>query len=101
MEKVLREKYGFTKAEAEVCVLAAKGFGNTEIASTRNSSVSGVKYHLTNIYRKMGINYKVSGRPRHKLISEVVALDPEYISLQVVKRMQEPEIERQVDLTNA
>jgi len=46
------QDWGLSKAEAEVALLAAKGFSNSEIAEMRGSSVPTVKTQLGSIYQK-------------------------------------------------
>ena len=46
------EEWGLSKGEAEVALLAAKGFSNSEIAEMRGSSVPTVKTQLGSIYQK-------------------------------------------------
>ena len=54
--KYLRQfQYGLTPLEHEVYLLAKKGLLTKDIAAARFRSVSSIKDHLTNIYRKLGI----------------------------------------------
>lgn len=48
-------EWGLTKAEADVAMLAIKGFSITEIASFRQAQEGTVKTQLTSIYKKAGV----------------------------------------------
>ena len=45
-----------TKGEQRVIALAATGKGNKEIAEELVVTVKAVEWHLSNAYRKLGIN---------------------------------------------
>jgi DNA-binding NarL/FixJ family response regulator len=47
---------GLTKRETEIMRAAAQGLSNRQIAGELWLSSQTVKYHLTNIYRKLGVN---------------------------------------------
>lgn len=49
-------EYGLTEREEEVAVLMAKGMDNGQIADALCISVTTVKYHIKNIYNKVGAN---------------------------------------------
>lgn len=42
--------------ELEVLELTARGLTNGEVGERLNLSVSGVKFHLASIYRKLGVS---------------------------------------------
>ncbi len=48
-----------TSQECEVLTWASKGKSNTDIADILTISVSTVKYHMQNIYKKLGVNDRV------------------------------------------
>lgn len=48
--------YGLTEREMEVATLAAKGMSNKEIASSLYITKATVKYHLRNVFSKLGID---------------------------------------------
>lgn len=48
--------HGLTDRELEVLVLVAKGAGNRDIARELFVTVKTVKYHLTNIFAKLGVS---------------------------------------------
>ena len=50
---------GLTAREVEVLCLVAEGLSNNEIADRLYLSVRTVERHLTNIYRKIGVNNRV------------------------------------------
>ena len=47
---------GLTPAERAVCVLLVEGLTNDEMAERMNVAPQTIKFHLTNIYRKLGVN---------------------------------------------
>jgi LuxR family maltose regulon positive regulatory protein len=47
-------RYGLTPREWETASLAAEGYTYEEIARRRRVSLSTVKFHLKNVYRKTG-----------------------------------------------
>lgn len=51
---VLRGK-GLSYREAEVATEVVKGIGNKEVATKLFVTEKTIKFHLTNIYRKMGL----------------------------------------------
>ncbi len=51
-------KFDLSKRESEVFELIAKGLTNKRIAEDLNISHNTVKYHIRNIYEKIGINSK-------------------------------------------
>lgn len=48
-----------TDREREVLVLLAKGFSNADIADQLSLSLATIKFHLANIYSKLGVNNRV------------------------------------------
>ena len=57
-EEIIRryaQEWGFSEAELDVAVFAAKGFSNVEIAEMRGSSVATIKTQLSHIFRKSGL----------------------------------------------
>jgi LuxR family maltose regulon positive regulatory protein len=58
-----------TKRELEILTLVATGSSNTEIADQLYVSNNTVKYHLKNLYGKLGVNNRV------KLITKARRLD--------------------------
>ncbi len=56
-ERVVPEvlPFGLTERECEVLRLIAQGFGNKSIAAELSISVSTVKVHIRNLYRKLGV----------------------------------------------
>jgi len=49
-------KYGISNREKEIIKLILKGLLNKEIAFKLHLSKRAVEYHITNIYRKVGIS---------------------------------------------
>lgn len=47
---------GLTKREAEVAEMVALGFTSQRIADKLFITIGTVKYHITNVYKKMGMN---------------------------------------------
>ncbi len=50
---------GISNTELQVLAMMAKGQQYKEIASNKNVSVETIKKHVSNIYRKLGVNNKV------------------------------------------
>lgn len=62
-----------TDREREVLALLAKGFSNAEIADQLSLSLATIKFHLANIYSKLGVNNRVEAVTialRNNLIEE-------------------------------
>ncbi|MCL5268039.1 MAG: helix-turn-helix transcriptional regulator [Bacteroidetes bacterium] len=63
---------GLTGNESKVARLLAEGLRREEIAQQLNVSISTVKFHLENVYRKLGVHNQVGavaeflGDPRVK-----------------------------------
>ena len=49
---------GLTQRETETAEFVAKGMNNKEIAEAMHLSENTIKTHLSNIYKKLGINYR-------------------------------------------
>jgi DNA-binding CsgD family transcriptional regulator len=47
---------GLTKRELEIALLAAEGMPNAQIASALFVAEQTVKFHLSNIFRKLGVS---------------------------------------------
>ena len=58
-----------TKRELEILTLVANGSSNSEIADQLYVSTNTVKYHLKNLYGKLGVNNRI------KLITKARRLD--------------------------
>lgn len=58
--EVLRTLYGLTPAEARTASAAASGQSPQVIADSQGNSVDTVRYHLKNVYAKMGIADRVA-----------------------------------------
>src|ERR1700733_2430715 len=54
LKEVLTQK-GLSHREAEVAELVSKGLSNKEVASQLFVTEKTVKFHLTNIYKKMAV----------------------------------------------
>lgn len=60
-----------SKREQEIYDLLVTGQSNKEIASKVFITVGGVKFHLTNMYRKLGVkDVKRGARVREKVIAQ-------------------------------
>lgn len=53
------KKFNLFPAELEVVELVLKGLTNKEIADIRGTERSGTTWHLTRIYKKIGVKGKV------------------------------------------
>lgn len=51
--------YNITKREYEVLLMAIRGYSNPQIAKELVISISTVKAHLENIYRKLNVHNKI------------------------------------------
>lgn len=51
--------YDLTERERDVLVLLVKGYSNAEIAARLNISMATAKFHLTNIFSKLGVKNRV------------------------------------------
>jgi two-component system NarL family response regulator len=49
-------EWNLTRREAEILRLAAEGFSNAELAGKLWITEQTVKYHLSNVYRKLGVS---------------------------------------------
>lgn len=58
-KKKISSEFGLTRRESEVLNYAVKGFSNDEIAAMLNISVSTVKKHFNNLYKKMHVKNRV------------------------------------------
>lgn len=57
-----------TKREAEVLVLVAEGHSNVELAEMLGVALQTVKYHLSNIYRKLGVANRTQATRQAQLL---------------------------------
>lgn len=55
LRKVLLS-FGLTPREADVAALVAKGFSNKEVGNQLFVSEKTIKFHLTKVYKKTGLN---------------------------------------------
>lgn len=53
------KEYGLTPKEISVVELVASGKSNKEIASILDISENTVKTHISNVYKKLNINYRI------------------------------------------
>lgn len=51
----LINQFGLSNREAEVAVLVAKGLSNKEVANQLFVTEKTIKFHLTNIYKKINV----------------------------------------------
>lgn len=63
-----------TEKEREILVLLTKGFSNNEISRQLSISIATVKFHLTNIYTKLGAKNRVE--------AVTIALDHHLVNIQ-------------------
>ncbi len=49
-------RHALTRREQQICRMASEGKSGKEIASVLAISPRTVKFHLTNVYRKLGIS---------------------------------------------
>jgi DNA-binding NarL/FixJ family response regulator len=55
----LSKKHGLTDREAEILALVLAGLQNADIASRLNISANTVKYHVRNLFTKLGVESRV------------------------------------------
>lgn len=65
VESDFRAKYSITERENDVIVLLLKGYSYAKIAETLVISISTVRTHVMNIYKKVGVN------SRYELLNKV------------------------------
>jgi LuxR family maltose regulon positive regulatory protein len=65
-EEELPPKEILTGQETKVLLLIAGGLSNKEIAIRLNITVETVKFHIKNVYRKLGVNNRVQALQRAK-----------------------------------
>ena len=53
--RVMLFKHGLSDREIEVASLVSRGLTNKEVAKQIEVTEKTVKYHLTNVYKKMGL----------------------------------------------
>lgn len=63
--KTKLEQSGLTMREAEIGCLVMQGQSNKEIASLVNISEKTVKFHLTNVYKKIGVGSRAQFIVKH------------------------------------
>lgn len=66
MEVLQRDQEILTEQETRIVRIIANGWSNKEIASHLNITGETVKYHIKNIYRKLGVNNRVKALQRAK-----------------------------------
>ncbi|MFF2912091.1 LuxR C-terminal-related transcriptional regulator [Paenibacillus sp. NPDC057934] len=59
LEEELPSKDLLTEQETKVLQLIAKGLSNKQIAGSLSVTVETIKFHIKNIYRKLGVNNRV------------------------------------------
>jgi DNA-binding NarL/FixJ family response regulator len=60
----MNESNVLTSQEQRVAELAGKGLSNRQIGAELNITEKTVKFHLTNVYRKLGVTrYQLIGNP--------------------------------------
>lgn len=59
MSTSLLEEFHLTKRELQLAALVAEGKNNAEISDLLEISTNTVKTHLSNMYKKLGINYRM------------------------------------------
>jgi DNA-binding CsgD family transcriptional regulator len=67
-------RYDLTHRELEVAELVSKGLRNKEVAAKLFVSEKTVKFHLTHIYRKMGVN------SRSQMIVKMAVIEDETLA---------------------
>jgi two-component system, NarL family, response regulator LiaR len=53
---IQRDRYGLTRRELEILQLVAEGLSNAELAARVRVTEQTVKFHLSNIYKKLGVS---------------------------------------------
>jgi LuxR family maltose regulon positive regulatory protein len=58
-----------TKREAELLVLMDVGLSNEQIADRTEASVNTIKWHLSNLYRKLGVSNRSAALARARVLN--------------------------------
>lgn len=53
--ETLQQDHGLTGREAQIAIEVSKGLSNADVASSISIAEKTVKWHLTNIFKKMGV----------------------------------------------
>jgi DNA-binding CsgD family transcriptional regulator len=62
-----------SRRELQVLELAARGLTNSQVAADLGVTIHSVKFHLTSIYRKLGVNNRTGAVVQFMTRSEVPA----------------------------
>lgn len=73
MTRKAMRRNGFTDRQIDVIELVLKGMSNDDVALGLGLTVQGVKFHLTRIYRRLGL----TGKRRARLIGLLSGPKPE------------------------
>jgi DNA-binding NarL/FixJ family response regulator len=71
------KRSGLTQRELHILRFAADGFSNVEIAKQLWVTEQTVKFHLSNIYRKLGVANRTQAARQAHLLNLLSATDPE------------------------
>ena len=55
----MKEKTGISNREKQIILLMSQGYSNQTISDETGKSVNTVKYHLKNIYKKLGAKNRI------------------------------------------
>jgi DNA-binding CsgD family transcriptional regulator len=71
------DSHGLTRRELEILALVAEGYSNGQMARKLWVTEQTVKFHLSNIYRKLDVANRTeaaSWAHRHQLVAEAVEI---------------------------
>ena len=66
----------FSSQESLILQLLKEGLSNESISIETGKSINTVKYHLKNIYRKLGVNNRVSALNKYDQTQNTKHLQP-------------------------
>jgi two-component system, NarL family, nitrate/nitrite response regulator NarL len=64
-QRVIAEKRDLSPRERQVLEMATRGLTNAQIAAHLNISVHAVKFHLSSVYRKLGVSNRTGAAVRY------------------------------------
>jgi len=66
----MKNQLSITSYEQQILILLEKGLSNSSISNRIGKSVNTVKYHLKNIYKKLGATNRVEAILKYKSLNQ-------------------------------